>query len=263
VPLLVSAEIDPTGSGYVVEYGDHYRTPEEGDFLARVRAEELLCSKTRYSGASTAASLAPGYGFDLTDCDFPTWDNRYLVVSVKHRARVPLHGVAGLAAHGGLEAGKLEGGEAEIYGYSNEFTAILLDAEVPFRPQRRTPRPRIDGLLNGRIETSLDDRRPHLNEDGWYRVRLPLDLGLTPGGQASRWIRMAEPYGGPSNGMHFPLPPGTDVVVACVNGDPDRPIIVGAVPSADTPSVVTGHSSHLNRIQTRSGILFTMADYAK
>ncbi len=59
VPLLVSAEIDPKGRGYVVEYGDHYRTPEEGAFLARIRAEELRCAKARFSGRSTAASLAP------------------------------------------------------------------------------------------------------------------------------------------------------------------------------------------------------------
>jgi type VI secretion system secreted protein VgrG len=74
---------------------------------------------------------------------------------------------------------------------------------------------------------------------------------------------MAEPYGGPTSGMHFPLPPGTEVIVACINGDPDRPVIVGAVPSAQTPSVVNAATSHLNRIQTRSGITVTMADYTK
>ncbi len=164
---------------------------------------------------------------------------------------------------GSLDGAKLTAADAGVEGYSNEFTAMKLRADTPFRPQRRTPRPRIDGLLNGRIETSLDIRHPHLNKDGWYRVRLPLDLGTAPDGRGSRWVRKAESYGGPSNGMHFPLPPDTDVVVSCINGDPDRPVIVGAVPSADTPSVVTEASSHLNRIQTRSGIVVTMADFTK
>ncbi len=31
--------------------------------------------------------------------------------------------------------------------------------------------------------------------------------------------------------MHFPLLKGTEVVLSCVNGDIDRPIIVGAVPN--------------------------------
>jgi type VI secretion system VgrG family protein len=263
VPLLVSAEIDQKGRGYVVEYGDYYRTPDEGAFLARVRAEELRSHKVRFSGRSTAVSLAPGYGFELTGHDHAAWDDRYLVLSVRHHARRPLPGVAGLSMLGGLESNKLASSDAGVYGYRNDFTAMQLNADMPFRPQRRTPRPRIDGLLNGRIETSLDNRHPHLNQDGWYRVRLPLDLGTAPDGQGSRWIRKAEPYGGPNNGMHFPLPPDTDVVVACINGDPDRPVIVGAVPSADTPSVVTNALSHLNRIQTRSGIVFTMSDFTK
>jgi type VI secretion system VgrG family protein len=264
VPLLVSTEIDPQGSGYVVEYGDHYRTPSEGEFLARIRSQELHCMKSRFSGSSTAAALVPGYCFDLADCDVADWNERYLVISVRHRARVSLHGLSGIAALGSLDADSLlDASAAGAYGYSNDFTAMVLSEDAPFRPVRRTPAPRIHGLLNGRIETSLDDNRPQLNEDGWYRVRLPFDLGSMPGGQASRWIRMAEPYGGPSNGMHFPLPPDTDVVIACVNGDPDRPVIVGAVPSANAPSVVTGNTSHLNRIQTRSGIVFTMADFNK
>lgn len=263
VPLLVSAEIDPRGRGYVVEYGDHYRTQEEGNFLARVRAEELRSVKTRFRGRSNAPSLAPGYCFDLSGHDVRGWDDRYFTVAVKHYLRRPVFGTAASAILAALDSNGLQAVDAGAQGYRNEFTAMKLSEKAPFRPQRRTPRPHIDGLLNGRIETSLDNRHPHLDENGRYRVRLPFDLGTAPDGKGSRWIPMAEPYGGPSNGMHFPLPPGTEVIVACINGDPDRPVIVGAVPSANTPSVVNAATSHLNRIQTRSGITITMADYTK
>jgi uncharacterized protein involved in type VI secretion and phage assembly len=60
--------------------------------------------------------------------------------------------------------------------------------------------------------------------------------------------------------MHFPLPDGTDVVIACVNGDPDRRVILGAVPSADNRTVVDSGNQRLNRIQSRSGVQITMAD---
>lgn len=263
VQLLVSAEIDPRGVGYVVEYGDHYRTQEEGNFLARIRAEELRCVKTRFHGRSTSPSLAPGYCFDLSGHDVRGWNDRYFTIAVKHYLRRAVFGTAAAAALSALESNGMQAVDAGAQGYRNEFTAMKLSESAPFRPQRRTPRPRIDGLLNGRIETSLDNRLPHLDENGRYRVRLPFDLGTAPDGKGSRWVSMAEPYGGPSSGMHFPLPPGTEVIVACINGDPDRPVIVGAVPSASTPSVVNAATSHLNRIQTRSGITITMADNTK
>jgi type VI secretion system VgrG family protein len=263
MPLLVSAEVDPQGIGDFVEYGDHYRTPDEGAFLARVRAEELRCAKVRFSGRSTAAWLAPGYVFDLSGHEFQSWNTRYLALTVRHLAGRPVPGLPSRAALAGLIGDDHPAASADGYGYLNDFTAMEFSQETRFRPQRRTPRPRIDGLLNGRIEASLDGKSSHINSDGWYRVRLPFDLGTTPDGLGSRWIRKAEPYGGPSNGMHFPLPPGAEVVVACINGDPDRPVIVGAVPSADTPSVVTAPTRSLNRIETVSGIVFTMADFTR
>ncbi len=50
---------------------------------------------------------------------------------------------------------------------------------------------------------------------------------------------MMQPYGGKREGMHFPLRKGTEVLLAFIDGDPDRPVIAGAVPNPETPSVVT------------------------
>lgn len=245
VPLVVSHPIDPASHGHWVEYGLHYRTPSEGEFLAKVRSEEQLCRRVRFTGRSTAPGLAPGRVFTLAGHPYRAWNQRYLLVSVTHSARVD---------HPAIAAANNEP------GYANEFTAIPLD--VQFRPERVTPKPRVDGLLNGRVEgpPKLPISHPSLDENGYYRVRLPTDMSDSPSGQASQWVRKAEPYGGPSNGMHFPLPVGTDVVVACVNGDPDRPVILGAVPAADNQSVVHSNNQRLNRIQTRSGVQLTLAD---
>ena len=51
------------------------------------------------------------------------------------------------------------------------------------------------------------------------------DLSGTAEGKATRWVRMAQPYGGGQHGMHFPLLKGTEVLWTCIDGDPDRPII--------------------------------------
>ena len=46
-----------------------------------------------------------------------------------------------------------------------------------------------------------------------------------------------------------------------VDGDPDRPLIVGAVPNPVTPSPVTAGEALLHRVKTASGILVEMKDH--
>jgi hypothetical protein len=58
--------------------------------------------------------------------------------------------------------------------------------------------------------------------------------------------------------MHFPLAPDTEVVIACVNGDPNRPVILGAVPNPRNKSVVTKANSRQNVIATRTGMSVVM-----
>ena len=74
-------------------------------------------------------------------------------------------------------------------------------------------------------------------------------------------MRKAQPYIGKNDsGMEFPLLKDTEVVLSFVNGDPDRPIIIGAVPNANTPSVVTKSNQTRNRIKTTSEVLFEIED---
>ncbi|MBK8937409.1 MAG: hypothetical protein IPM79_07125 [Polyangiaceae bacterium] len=71
---------------------------------------------------------------------------------------------------------------------------------------------------------------------------------------------MAQPHAGPDYGMHFPLKPGVEVLLAFIDGDPDRPIIVGAVPNPVTPSPVDQRSNTLNRIKSASGVIIEIGD---
>ncbi len=76
----------------------------------------------------------------------------------------------------------------------------------------------------------------------------------------SRWVRKAQPYAGAGYGMHFPLHKGTEVLIAHIDGDPDRPLIVGAVPHAATPSPVTVGNATQSVIQSATGIRIEMED---
>ena len=71
---------------------------------------------------------------------------------------------------------------------------------------------------------------------------------------------MATPYAGGASsqglsdaGMHFPLRAGVEVALTFVDGDPDRPVIVGTVPNPLTMSPVTSDNATKNVIRTGGG----------
>jgi type VI secretion system secreted protein VgrG len=93
--------------------------------------------------------------------------------------------------------------------------------------------------MNAKIDAAGSGHYAELDAQGRYKVTLPLDTSGRSGGKATTWLRMAQPYGGTDHGMHFPLHKGTEVLLTCIDGDPDRPIIQAAVPNPETPSLVS------------------------
>jgi len=146
----------------------------------------------------------------------------------------------------------------ELGAYENSFTAI--DVETPFRPQRRTAKPFVPGVLTAVVETAQAGEYSEVDEDGRYRVRFAFDRSETEHGKASRPIRMAQPHAGAGYGFHFPLRDGVEVLITCVEGDPDRPIISGAIPNPTTPSTVAAKNATRNVIRTGGGTEINIDD---
>jgi type VI secretion system secreted protein VgrG len=72
---------------------------------------------------------------------------------------------------------------------------------------------------------------------------------------------MIQHHSGPNYGTHMPLKAGTEVLVVFVDGDPDRPLIVGSVHNPVTPTPVTSRNPSMHRIVTASGIMIEMKDH--
>ena len=237
------AVVDPNSRGIVYLYGEHFKTPEEGNALAKTRAEEILCREKLYFGQSTAPSIRSGFLFTLEDHYKQSCNQKYLVTEVEHEGRQTGFMVSGLEEMMGEE-------EAELV-YRSRFTAI--PADVQFRPERQAEKPRFYGTMNARIDASGDGQYAEIDEWGRYKVVLPFDMTGKGGGKASRWIRMAQPYAGAGFGMHFPLHKGTEVLLTFIDGDPDRPIIAGSVPNPENQSPVTGDNHTQCVIRTGGG----------
>ncbi|MEW5725849.1 MAG: type VI secretion system tip protein TssI/VgrG, partial [Thermodesulfobacteriota bacterium] len=228
------------GRGEVYLYGEHFRTPEEGEALAQVRAQELLCREKVFIGHGTVPYIRPGYVFDLAGHYRSDFNQTYLTTAVTHVGNQTAYLISGLK-------NVLSEVEKEPY-YRNEFTTI--PSQVQFRPPRATEKARFHGTMNARIDASETGQYAELDHEGRYKVVLPFDLSGRRDGRASAWVRMMQPYAGSDHGMHFPLHKGAEVLLTFIDGDPDRPIIAGAVPNPDHPSQVNNDTQSMCKITT-------------
>jgi type VI secretion system secreted protein VgrG len=244
-------QVDVTGEhelsafpGGVIEFGAHAKTPEEAKAIAKVRAEERSSSQLVYAGKSGVPALAAGMRVTLTD--HPDLGSvEVLVTEVEHEATL----VVGAK------------GASDAPGYVNTFRAI--PADRTYRPPRTTPKPRIAGLVTGIVDpgpAGQSAKYAQLDDQGRYLVRFLFDTTPPDERPASRPVRMIQNHAGENYGTHFPLKPGVEVVIAFIDGDPDRPLIVGAVPNPIKPSPVTNANPGIHRVKTSTGITVDMAE---
>ncbi len=238
--LTQEAPVDSDGFGEMITYGEHYKTPDEGGRLAKIRAEALNCRKNTYTGESSVPFIRPGYTFTMQDHDRDELNRQFLTT------RLEMAGDQTGFLVSGIREGLTER-EQQPY-YRNTFTAIESDRQ--FRTECVTPKPRIDGVLQAHIDAAASGQYAELDEQGRYKIVLPFDLSGRKDGKASCYLRMAQPYTGANHGMHFPLHKGTEVLLSFTDGDPDRPIILGAVNNPSTASLVKGENQTKSVIQT-------------
>lgn len=243
VNLAVSDNTSFAGQGVRTDYGENYRTASEGAFLAKRRVECLEAQRLKFRGMSNIPSIRPGLFFRLVDHPDNTVDGLYLITEVHHRITEP-------APFGFGTSGKV------TEPYENSFVCVPFD--VGYRPPLKTPRPVVHGLLTAFIDGGSDGTSAQLDSYGRYKVRIQDEESALSNGRASHFLRKAEPYGGGDGcGSHSTLVNGTEVTLAFIHGDPDRPIIMGAVSNGEQSNPVTGRNQNVShRTKTSSGVVF-------
>ncbi len=118
----------------------------------------------------------------------------------------------------------------EQFQYSNGFTCI--PAALPFRPARVTPVPSVRGVQTA---TVVGPAGEEIFVDKYSRVKVQFhwDREGTDDVNSSCWVRVATYWAGTQWGaIHIPRI-GQEVIVDFLEGDVNRPIIVGSVYNAD------------------------------
>jgi len=180
-----------------------------------------------FDGSSHFGKLVPGGKFKLQSRPASPYDDTYAVRAVSH--------------HATDESWLSQGATAS---YSNQFTCF--PTKVPWRQPFATPRPRMEGIHTALVLgpqhgkeaeiKSQDGEEIHTDKFGRVKVRFYWDHREEATGGQATWARVVQPWAGKGWGAQFIPRVGTEVAVAFVDGDPDRPIIIGGLYNGrDTP----------------------------
>ncbi|MBN1128245.1 MAG: type VI secretion system tip protein VgrG [Chitinispirillaceae bacterium] len=240
VQLTGKSRIKGGTVGSTYEYGGNFKNIAEAQRAAEVAANRIASRQVTISGASNCRSFRAGARFTLADHDRKDLNADYLLCRVAHQG----------------------GHESEQINYTNSFQAIPADKANAYAPERKTPVPKVNGIMTASIEANGSDYAL-LDDMGRYKVRMPFDNSSAKNAEASKYLRLAQPYAGAKYGIHFPSHEGTEMVWACIDGDPNKPMGIGTIPNANTLSPVVGANKTQNLIRTAGGNELLMDDTDK
>lgn len=142
-----------------------------------------------------------------------------------------------------------------------EAEAVAMDQ--PFRPAIPA-KPDMPLVFPARVEST--EPYSQLTGDGLRKARIAFDEHLEAAGEASPPLRQLQPFGGPPardgqpSGWDWPLRNGADVLLTCLNDDPDQPLILGYAPCATQPGPVASENRHQHKLMTPAGHQFVLDD---
>src|SRR5262249_26494688 len=217
--LLASVDSQIAQGSYdkfeIYDYPGEYETRAGGDGWVRLRMEEEAAAHAVIHGASSCRSFISGFRFDLSKHFRRDQNGAYVLTSIAHSAQ-----------QNGFEGANGDGTSS----YGNSFTCI--PQSVVFRPQRVTPKPLMQGCQTATVVGPAGEEI-YTDKYGRVKVQFHWDREGKRDENSSCWIRVSSPWAGKSwGGISIPRI-GQEVIVDFLEGDPDRPIIVGRVYNAE------------------------------
>ncbi|EML1553477.1 TPA: type VI secretion system tip protein VgrG [Enterobacter hormaechei] len=197
------------GSIDVYDWPGRFVETGHAEFYARIRQERWQVEHQQIQATATAAGIAPGHTFTLTNAPFFSDNGEYLVTAAGYH----------------FEENRYASGEGETI-HRTDFTVI--PASVSYRPAQSTAWPRTYGPQTAKV---VGPQGESIWTDKYGRVKVKFHWDRLAKGDdtSSCWVRVSSAWAGQGyGGVQIPRV-GDEVVVDFINGDPDRPIITGRV----------------------------------
>lgn len=208
-------QVDYPSGAFLVEGGGQDGTPQADDHgayrasdlagavAARRRLEALSGDAQQIELLSNALDLAPGS-----------------VLSIEGHPRADLAADRPQLVVASRLAGRHDG--------DVDVIVTARSAERDYRPPRVTTKPRTRGVESATV-VGPDGDEIHTDELGRVRVHFHWDRESRHDDRSSCWIPVSHPWAGAGFGQISLPRVGQEVLVDFLNGDPDRPVVVGRV----------------------------------
>ena len=196
------------------DYPGLYTNKSLGGKVTRKLMEAEEAAYHAVLGASDYPCLDTGFKFTLASHPCEAESTAYVVRRVRHEATCASY--------------LNQGGEPSRY--NNTFQAIPND--VPFRPLRVTKKPFVQGPQTA-VVTGPGGAEIFTDKYGRIKVQFHWDRQGKKDDKSSCWVRVAQSWAGRSFGTWYLPRIGQEVVVTFLEGDPDRPLVVGSVYNAE------------------------------
>jgi len=200
---------------------------------------------TLYDGSCQFGGMVAGGTFTISSQPASAYDNTYVVRSVTHHA-----------------ADDTWLNQSGVASYSNRLTAFL--SSTTWRQPITTRRPVMSGIYTalvmgpqssaGSTIASQSGEEIYTDDMARVKVRFYWDWRAESTGSNAVWARVIQPWAGKGWGAQFIPRVGTEVAVAFVDSDPDRPIVIGGLYNGrDTPIYLSADKTK-SGIRTRSSL---------
>lgn len=190
---------------------------DDRERTVRIRQEELDAGYKRAVAQSDCCAVTAGYRFNFVDHPIQKNTDHVVVSAVHNAVQTPMY----------------ISDEPLGTPYEVHFTCIPYGAgHAPFRPPRKTPKPIVYGSQTAKVVGNPGDEI-FTDKYGRVKVHFHWDRSDNNDQKASAWIRYGTLFAGNKWGSQFIPRVGQEVIVDFLEGNPDKPLIVGCVYNAE------------------------------
>ena len=230
---------------------------DDADAKAKLRTEEQVGHRERHFALTAWPDVAAGRSFhfegdpdgtrdgdyNIAACTFVVTHGGYESLGVTESARPLAESLRQVLADDAVLHDTREVFEALLHSApqlqpgqrgTSAFLLTTMPLDMPYRPPRLTPRVTMPGPQSA-IVVGPEGEEHHVDEHGRIKVHFHWDRYDESNEKSTCWVRVSQPWAGKGWGGYFIPRIGQEVIVDFLNGDPDRPIVIGRMYNNDQP----------------------------